>query len=100
MSLCKTGLRDGQGLTSSGVGVNPSLSACPRAPPFISPGMEISRPHPGATTGTGLCWALVPRGSKLSQALFNVHNKEGFELANKDGTEAIPAGVYFYKPGL
>lgn len=100
MSLCKTGLRDGRGLTSSSAGVNLSLPVCPRAPPFISPGMEISLPHPGTTAGTALCWALVPRGSKFSQALLNTNNKEEFELANKDGTEAIPEGAYFCKPVL
>jgi len=30
----------------------------------------------------------------------NTNNKEGFELANNDGTKAIPAGTYFYKPRL
>lgn len=49
--------------------------------------METSRLHPGAAVGTALCWALAPRGSKLSQAPLNAHNKEGFELATKTEPE-------------
>lgn len=76
MSLCQTGPWDGQGLTSSGVEVNPSLPEDPRAPPCIPPEMEISLPHPGAMARAGLCWALLPGGIKLSQALLTQIKKK------------------------
>lgn len=83
MSLCETGPWDGQGLISSGVKVNPSLPEGPRAPPFISTEMEISFPHPGAMARAGLCWALLPGGIKLSQALLTQIKKRDLNQPTK-----------------